>query len=76
MATWWAARTDRDAIPFGENEGRGLSDPTVLVFEQGWSVSGLVGSYVWTGVVCLLLLAIAYGFGLRRERESYGEGAE
>ncbi len=75
FATWWAARTDRDAIPFGENEGRGLSDPTVLVFEQGFSIPGLVHSYVWTGVACLAVLAVAYGLGLRKEREC-GEGAE
>jgi hypothetical protein len=69
FATWWAARSDREAIPFGENEGRGLSDPTVLVFQQGYSVSGVVGSYVWTGVACLLVLAAAYALGLRRPRE-------
>jgi len=68
FATWWAARTDRSAIPFGENEGRGLSDPTVLVFERGFSVPGLVHSYVWAGVACLVVLAVAYLLGLRRER--------
>jgi hypothetical protein len=68
FATWWAARTDRDAIPFGETEGRGLSDPTVLVFQQGFSVTGLVSSYVWTGAACLAVLAVAYGLGLRKER--------
>jgi len=68
FATWWAARTDRDAIPFGETEGRGLSDPTVLVFEQGFSVPGLVRSYVWVGAACLAVLAVAYVLGLRRER--------
>jgi hypothetical protein len=63
FATWWAA------IPFGENEGRGLSDPTVLVFQQGLSVSGLVRSYVWVGLACLAVLAIAYALGLRQERD-------
>jgi hypothetical protein len=66
FATWWAARTDRDAIPFGENEGRGPSDPTVLVFQHGYSIPGLVDSFVWTGVLCLVVLAVAYGLGLRR----------
>jgi len=75
FATWWTARTDQGAIPFGENEGRGLSDPTVLVFEQGFSVSGLVQSYIWTGAACLLVLAVAYALGLRKERDiSPGEG--
>jgi hypothetical protein len=69
FATWWAARTDRDAIPFGQNEGRGLSDPTVLVYERGFSIPGLVNSYLWAGAICLGILAIAYLLGLRPERE-------
>ncbi len=73
FATWWAARGDREAIPFGENEGQGLSDPTVLVFERGFSIPGLVGSYVVTGAVCLGVLAVAYLLGLRKERDT-GEG--
>ena len=66
FATWWAARGDRAAIPFGENEGRGMSDPTVLVFQQGISVDDLVRSYVLTGFACLALLGIVYFIGLRR----------
>jgi hypothetical protein len=66
FATWWSARADHSAIPFGENEGRGPSDPTVLVFEHGWSMSALVNGYVGTGVMCLVLLAAAYALGLRR----------
>jgi hypothetical protein len=69
FATWWAARTDRDAIPFGENEGRGLSDPTVLVFEQQFSIPGLVNSYLALGLGCLAVLAGAYVWGLRRHSE-------
>lgn len=76
FATWWAARSDHDEIPFGENEGRGASDPTVLVFEHGFSIPSLVNSYVWTGVACLAVLAVAYLLGLRREREPAVEGAE
>lgn len=70
LATWWTARSDRDAIPFGENEGRCLSDPTVLVFQQGWTIPGLVDSYVLLGAVCLLVLAACYALGLRRNGES------
>ena len=66
FATWWAARSDREAIPFGENEGRGMSDPTVLVFQQGISVEDLVRSYVLTGFACLAVLGIAYFIGLRK----------
>lgn len=30
FALWWGARTDMDLIPFGQNEGMGLSDPSRL----------------------------------------------
>lgn len=70
FATWWAARGNLDAIPFGENEGRGLSDPTVLVFQQSFSVRGMVDGYVWVGIACLLVLAAAYALGLRGDREA------
>jgi len=76
LATWWAARRDRDAIPFGENEGSGLSDPTVLVFERGFSIPGLVSSYLWLGALCLAVLAAAYLLGLRREPAAEPAAAE
>jgi hypothetical protein len=69
FATWWAARTDREVIPFGENEGRGPSDPTMLIFQQGFSIPGLVNGYVWLGLACLAVLSVAYILGLRKERE-------
>jgi hypothetical protein len=68
FATWWAARTDRDVIPFGENEGSGPSDPTVLVYQQGFSIPGLVNGYVWLGLACLTVLVAAYFWGLRAAR--------
>ena len=70
FGTWWAARTDRDVIPFGENEGQGPSDPTVLIYQQGFSIPGLVNGYVWLGLVCLAVLLAAYGWGLRPERDT------
>jgi len=69
FATWWAARTDRDVIPFGENEGRGPSDPTVLIYQQGFSIPGLVNSYVWLGLACLAVLSVAYILGLSKKFE-------
>lgn len=69
FSTWWAARADRDAIPFGENEGQGLSDPTVLVFEQQFSIPGLVHGYLVLGFACLAVLVGAYVWGLRRESD-------
>jgi len=56
FATWWAARTDPDVIPFGEIEGVGLSDPTKLVEDHGWTIAQLVGRHVTVGVACLVLL--------------------
>jgi len=77
FATWWAARTNLDAIPFGENEGTGPSDPSRLVDMYGWSVSSLIHRYVSLGLLCLIVLAIVYGVGLRGSRpESEGPQAE
>jgi hypothetical protein len=65
---WWSARTDPDRIPFGMNEGVGLSDPSVLSDQYGWSASLLVHRYVALGCVCLIALACLYAVGLRRAR--------
>lgn len=66
--TWWAARTDVDVIPFGEQEGVGLSDPSRLTEWSHWSVTQLVHRYVAVLVVCLLALALVYTWGLRQAR--------
>jgi hypothetical protein len=65
---WWAARSDFDRIPFGENEGMGLSDPSKLTEVYGWTTSQLVGRYVALGCLCLVALAVVYRAGLRRAR--------
>ena len=65
---WFGARTDPDRIPFGMNEGVGLSDPSVLSDQYGWSASLLVHRYLALGCVCLLALACIYILGLRRAR--------
>lgn len=57
FATWWAARTDTDAIPFGEIEGVGLSDPSKLHDVFGWSTNEIVHRYVSLGITCLVALA-------------------
>ena len=66
FATWWAARSDTDAIPFGEIEGVGLSDPSKLTEDFGWSTSTMVHRYVTLGVVCLVALAAIYAWQVRR----------
>lgn len=65
---WWSARRDPDRIPFGMNEGVGLSDPSRLSEHFGWSADQLVSRYVALGCLCLLLLAVAYVRGLRAEK--------
>jgi hypothetical protein len=60
--TWWSARTDEAAIPFGEIEGVGLSDPSKLVEDYGWSTQQLVGRYVVVGIACFLALAAVWGY--------------
>jgi hypothetical protein len=60
---WWAARTNWDRIPFGENEGQGLSDPSRLQETWGWSADQIVSRYVALGCACLAVLAAVYLWG-------------
>ena len=69
FAQWWASRTDFDRIPFGMNEGAGLSDPSVLSETYRWSTDQIVGRYVALGCVCLAVIAAAYAWGLLRRRD-------
>ncbi len=68
FATWWTARTDPGAIPFGEIEGVGLSDPTKLVQIYQWTPEELVDRYVTLGVGCLVVLIAAYAWAVRQAR--------
>jgi hypothetical protein len=68
FAQWWASRTDYDRIPFGMNEGAGLSDPSVLSESFGWSTDQIVHRYVVLGCVCLAVVAVTYVWGLVRAR--------
>jgi hypothetical protein len=65
---WWSARHDPDHIPFGEIEGVGQSDPSKLVDVFGWSVDQLVSRYVSVGVVCLIVLVVAYVWAVDHAR--------
>ena len=51
-------------IPFGEIEGVGPSDPTLLTEMYGWSVTQLVERYVRLGTICLAFLLVLYVWGL------------
>jgi hypothetical protein len=68
FATWWSARGDAGAIPFGEIEGVGLSDPSKLQDTYGWSTDLIVGRYVSLGVTCLIVLAAVTVWQVRRSR--------
>jgi hypothetical protein len=72
FALWWGARSDYELIPFGQNEGSGLSDPSVLTELFGWTTGALVRRYVLLGVVCLVALAAVYAWGLWRARADGG----
>jgi hypothetical protein len=66
--TWWGARSDPGRIPFGENEGVGLSDPSRLTEEFGWAMQIMVDRYVWLMVACLTFLAALYAVGIVQAR--------
>ena len=70
--TWWGARHDLDRIPFGANEGIGLSDPSLLLEVYGWPIQAMIRRYVWLGVACLGALAILYVAGVLRARAAVG----
>lgn len=72
LATWWTARRDRDAIPFGEIEGVGLSDPSKLVEDYGWTVRELVHRYTTVGALCLTVLGITWVWCVYSARRNAG----
>ena len=51
-------------LPFGEIEGVGFSDPTLLTDKYGWSVTQLVDRYNRLAMVCLAALFAVYLWGL------------
>jgi hypothetical protein len=55
-------------IPFGENEGSGLSDPMKLLEDYGWPTSTIVRRYVLVGVCSLAALVLVYVWGVLRAR--------
>ncbi|HEY1554877.1 MAG TPA: hypothetical protein VGF94_08590 [Kofleriaceae bacterium] len=68
FATWWTARHDITAIPFGEIEGVGLSDPSKLDELYHWPTAVIVGRYVALGVACLVALAALSAWQVWRAR--------
>src|SRR5215510_5044704 len=57
----WSGSFDR--LPFGQTEN-GLSDPSVLTEQFGWSVLLLVNRYLELARACFVSLAVAYVTGI------------
>jgi len=70
LATWWAAKRDPDTIPFGEIEGVGLSDPSKLTEEYGWTVGELVHRYTSVGAMCLIVLGVVWAWHVYEARRA------
>ena len=51
-------------IPFGEIEGVGLSDPSVLTTLYGWSVTQMVDRYLLLAHACFVATGATYAWGL------------
>jgi hypothetical protein len=71
-ATWWTALGNAGAIPFGENEGTGLSDPLRLLEQYHWSEEAIVRRYVAVSAASLLALSSVYAWGVLRARRAKG----
>ena len=67
FATWWKARSDESAIPYGTTGGM-ATDSMKLVDYYGWSMEALVSRYVVLGVCCLIALMLVYIWGVWRAR--------
>jgi len=75
FGTWWAARSNSDAIPFGEIEGVGLSDPSKLTEVYGWSVHQVVSRYLVLAFACLAALTVVYLVGLASAKRALERSA-
>lgn len=56
FTVWFRAQLDPSEIPFGMNEGVGLSDPSRLADDYGWTELQLINRSLTLGIVCLLVL--------------------
>ena len=68
FSVWLAARGDFGKVPFGEEEGVGLSDATKLVDDFGWDTAAMIRRYVALGISCLIALALVYAWGVWQAR--------
>ena len=66
--TWWDARQDFAAIPFGDIHGVGLSDASKLVDVHRWGADELIGRYTALSAVCLAALLLVWTANAWRKR--------
>ncbi len=69
-ATWWSARSDPAAIPFGEIEGVGLSDSSELSEVHGWSDAQLVSRHLTVAALSAAALVVVWGRAVRNDRRA------
>jgi hypothetical protein len=72
FASWMSARRDPDAIPFGEIEGVGLSDPSKLEDVYGWTTRQLVHRHLDVGIGCFVALTAAWLYFTYRAARATG----
>ena len=65
FGTWWRARNDDQAIPYGTSAGR-PSDSMWLIDDHGWTAQSLTSGYLTLGMLCLIALATVYAWGVWR----------
>ena len=70
FVTWGQAARDSDAIPFGELEGIGTTDPTRLVDDYGWTIDKLVSRYGALRWSCLAAVGALWVWSWLRGRAS------
>lgn len=70
LSTWVSG-----PIPFGEIEGVGLSDPSKLTEDYGWSTEQLVHRYQVVGIACCVVLAAAWAYFTWASRTARGTAA-
>jgi hypothetical protein len=67
FVSWVKSWRDFADLPFGRNEGSGLSDASRLVDVSGWSEQGLVRSYLGLAFFCLAVMAVVVAFRLLKQ---------
>lgn len=67
-ATWWKARKDVGAVPYGTTGGM-ATDSMTLVDTYGWTLQTLINRYVVLGLCCLFALALVYAWGVLKAKK-------